>query len=129
MFLNFIIYNIYSLYLHDFLKKTFIWNIKYLNFFFWLIRVNPGWPMKPRTRPLSRVNPRAGFKNYASAHIALGLHWAWTMPAPHLGTPDAWVLPLNPRGMGSASGPKINGSSVMTKLLLGPPSRPKVLGL
>jgi len=63
-------------------------------------------------------------------HIALGLPaWglgtpqrtrgAWaalgmSMPAPHLGTPGAWVMPLNPKGMGPASRPKFNGSCART---------------
>jgi hypothetical protein len=34
---------------------------KIFNFF----SIDPGWPMKPETRPLDRVNPRAGFDNYA----------------------------------------------------------------
>jgi hypothetical protein len=42
MFLNFIIYNIYSLYLHDVFKKTFIWNIKNLNIFFYFFLVDSG---------------------------------------------------------------------------------------
>jgi len=44
----------------------FIWNIKILIFFNFsgLTRVDPGWPMKPETRPLGRVNPRTGFNNY-----------------------------------------------------------------
>jgi hypothetical protein len=44
----------------------FIWNIKILIFlnFFGLTRVDPGWPIKPWTWPLGRVNPRAGFNNY-----------------------------------------------------------------
>jgi hypothetical protein len=44
----------------------FIWNIKtlfFFNFSGWT-RVDPGWPLKPGTRPLGRVNPRAGFNNY-----------------------------------------------------------------
>jgi len=50
------------------------------------------------------------------------------MPVPHLGTPDAWVVQPDPREIGVASGPKINGSRVRTQLLLGPPSIPKVHG-
>jgi hypothetical protein len=44
----------------------FIWNIKTLFFFNFsgLIWVDPGWPMKPRTRSFDRVNPRTGFNNY-----------------------------------------------------------------
>jgi len=49
----------YNLYLHGF----FIWNIK-TSIFFKFFRVDPSWPMKPGTRPLGRVNPRAGFNNY-----------------------------------------------------------------
>jgi hypothetical protein len=45
--------------------EFFIWNIKTL-FFFKFFRVNPGWPLKPGTRPLGRVNPRAGFNNYGA---------------------------------------------------------------
>jgi len=29
-----------------------------------LTRVNPSWPIKPRTRPFNRVNLRVGFNNY-----------------------------------------------------------------
>jgi hypothetical protein len=45
----------------------FIWNIKTLIFFNFsgLTRVDPGWPMKPGTRPLGQVNSRVGFNNYA----------------------------------------------------------------
>jgi len=31
-----------------------------------LTRVDSGWPMKPGTRPLGRVNPWAGFNNYGT---------------------------------------------------------------
>ena len=37
-----------------------MWNIKILIFL-----IFPGWPMKPGTQPLGRVNPRAEFNNYA----------------------------------------------------------------
>jgi len=45
----------------------FIWNIKTLIFFNFsgLTRVDPGWHMKPGTRPLGQVNSRVGFNNYA----------------------------------------------------------------
>jgi len=46
----------------------------------------------------------------------------------HLGTPGAWVVPLDPSGIGPASRPTMNGSSDRTQLFLGPPSRPKVPG-
>jgi len=39
------------------------------------------------------------------AWVALGM----SMLAPHLSTPGAWVIPLDPRGMGLVSRPKING--------------------
>jgi hypothetical protein len=48
-------------------------------------------------------------------HLALGLHWAWAMPVPHMGRPGAWVMALEPRGMGLALGPKLNGSYVRTQ--------------
>jgi len=50
------------------------------------------------------------------------------MTTPHLGTTGTWVVPLDPRGMGLASGSKINMSIIRTQLLLGPPSKPKVPG-
>jgi len=56
-----------------------------------------------------------------AACLGLGLrtHDAWaalgmSMPAPHLGTPGAWVMQLDPNGMGPASRPKINRSCVRT---------------
>jgi hypothetical protein len=56
--LNFIICIIY-IYM-DF----FMWNIKILIFL-----IFPGWPMKPGTRPLGWVNPRAGFNYYGQEYI------------------------------------------------------------
>ena len=62
-----------------------------------------------------------------SAHVALGLQpvfWqtmrtcgAWAAlgvshARVHLGTHGTWVMALDPRGRGPASGPKINGSCV-----------------
>jgi hypothetical protein len=41
--------------------------------------------------------------------------WVGTMPAPHLETPDAWLIALEPREMGLSSRSKINGSCVRTQ--------------
>ena len=39
----------------------------------------------------------------------------WAMIAPHLVTSGAWIIALDPRGMGPVLGPTINGSCVRTQ--------------
>ena len=72
-----------------------------------------------------------GGQAHLSAHVALGLP-AWGLGT-YQRTSGAWAAlgvthSRAPRGMVTASGPTMNGSSVRTQLLLGSPSRPKVLG-
>jgi hypothetical protein len=50
-----------------------------------------------------------------SVHMALGIRWQWPTPAPHFSTPNAWVMALDPRGMGLTSRPPINKSSIKTQ--------------
>jgi hypothetical protein len=63
-FLNFIIYNMYSLHPYGLFLNLFMWDIKTLNIFFFIFQVNSGQPVWLGTQLLGLVDPRARFNNY-----------------------------------------------------------------